>query len=75
MPSENNCKWIFISKRIQTLREFNGLTHHGFAKKIDSVASQVRHWEEEKGFPSVPTLLKICSEFSVLPSSFFMSDV
>jgi transcriptional regulator with XRE-family HTH domain len=73
--AEKNVPWGFSAARVLTLREFHGLTHEAFARRIGCAASQIRSWENGKGCPSMKTLLMMCNEFGVLPASFFIPYV
>ena len=74
MPAGSDNMWSFDADRIRILRELKGLTHDGFAKKLGCAPALVRAWEGAQRFPSMPSLLKICNVFSVLPASFFTTE-
>jgi len=75
MAAETKVMWRFSGERVQTLREFKGLNHEGFARLLGCAASQIRAWERGQRHPNMQSLIKMCNEFSVLPASFFMPDV
>lgn len=75
MTVGNDKTWSFDPDRIRILRELKGLKHDAFAKKLGCAPALVRAWEEARRFPSMPSLLKICNVFSVLPASFFIKKL
>ena len=64
----------FDSSRIKTLREFNGLSHESFGKKIGKSKITIMAWEKGRTLPGIDDIHRISQVFQINPLSFWVID-
>ncbi len=64
-----------IGKRIQQLRQANGISTTGLAAMLDRTESAVRMWESDKAYPTVQTLITLSDMFHVSTDYLLKGDV
>lgn len=63
-----------VGKRIYNLRKQHNLTREKFAELCDLSAQNVYYLEKGDGLPSCITLIDICNQFHISPSSLLLDS-
>ena len=50
---------------LRALREQAGLSRAGLARRAGVLVSTLRHWENDRGFPGVPAILRLAEALGV----------
>ena len=64
----------FVPKRLQELREMQGISEDEMSIKLKKSKQQIGIWESGVNAPSIENLLLICNTFGVDVSFFFSSS-
>lgn len=69
-----NCKCPNFGNALESLRVDAGYSQNQLSKLLNMSQPAMNYWEAGKGYPQIPTLLKLCEFYGVTPNDLLLLD-